>query len=357
MRKIAIFQSDFSMGGIQRSLLNVLNNIDYSKYEIDLYLFGKANDFGKTLPENVNVIYMKPFPKFAKVMPFELNKKLFGKRFSSVKKEYDVAADFNSYWMECSVGAVCVPAKRRVMWIHNDVKIKLSEDKKYRILWEAFKGKFRYFDKFAPVSAGLIPGFSKESGVEDNGDNFTVAPNFIDTDEIKKKLSEKTDFTPSPDEVNFVTVGRLCHQKGYDLLLDIFADALKRTDHPIHLYFIGDGPDKDALKAQKDRLGLSEYVTFLGQKPNPFPYEALCDAFVSTSRYEGQPLVIQEAAAVGLPIIIAKNLEIYTEGYKGSEDVAEALCKAEKSTPQFNDLKEYNQKVTDRIDILFGEDK
>lgn len=355
MRKIAIFQSDLSMGGIQKSIINVLTNLDYTKYEVDLYLFGKTNDFGMALPENVNVIYMDAFPRFTKVFPFELMKKLYGKRFSSIEKEYDVAADFNSYWLECSVGAVCIPAKRRVMWIHNDVAVKLKEDKKYKMLWEAFKGKFKYFDLFAPVSAGLVPGFSKESGVADTGENFIAAPNFIDTDEIRMKIEEKTDFSPDPDTVNFITVGRLCHQKGYDLMLDIFADAVKRADHPMHLYFVGDGPDKEALLAQKTRLGLDEYVTFLGQKPNPFPYEARCDAFVSTSRYEGQPLVIQEAAAVGLPIIIAKNLEIYTEGYKGHEDVAGALCAAGKAVPQFNDLKDYNRKVMDRVDALFGE--
>lgn len=354
MRKIAIFQSDLSMGGIQKSIINVLTNLDYSKYEVDLYLFGKTNDFGVSLPDKVNVIYMEAFPRFTKVFPFELMKKLYGKRFSSIDKEYDVAADFNSYWMECSVGAVCVNAKKRVMWIHNDVAIKLKEDKKYRALWRAFKGKFKYFDKYAPVSAGLIPGFSKESGVENTGENFIVAPNFIDTDEIKKKMEEKIDFSPDPETVNFVTVGTLWHQKGYDIMLDVFAKAVEKADHPMHLYIIGDGQDRDALIAQRDSLSLADKVTFLGRKTNPFPYEAACDAFVSTSRYEGQPLVIQEAAAVGLPIVIAKNLEIYTEGYKGHEDMAKAFCETGKATPQFNDLRDYNGKVLDRVDALFG---
>ena len=38
MKKIAIFQTDLNFGGIQKSLINLLNNIDYKKYEIDLYL-------------------------------------------------------------------------------------------------------------------------------------------------------------------------------------------------------------------------------------------------------------------------------------------------------------------------------
>ncbi len=356
MKKIAIFQSDLSLGGIQKSIINMLRNLDYSEYSVDLFLFGRTDDFKMSLPEKVNVTYLDPFPKVAKVLPFELVRRLWAKRFSEISDTYDVAVDFNSYWDECSVGAVTVPAKRRVMWIHNDVEIKLREDKKYKILWTAFKGKFKYFDTFAPVSRGLIPGFCKEAGVTDTGKNFVTIPNYIDTDEIFTKAKEAADFKVDPRCVNLVSVGRLCHQKGYDLLLDIFAEAEKKSDHPIHLYIIGDGPDRETLETKREELDLSDRVTFLGNKPNPFPYVKECDAFVLTSRYEGQGIVIWEAKALGLPVIIPRRLEKYNDGVEGCDDVEAAILSAVKAgEKQFDKLEDYNRKVTDSINTLLGE--
>ena len=73
------------------------------------------------------------------------------------------------------------------------------------------------------------------------------------------------------------------------------------------------------------------------------------DAFLSTSRYEGQPLNIMEAMAVGLPLYCSKNLEQYSEGLEGKEDLVSAIVNAEKTPKQPDDLKAYNQEIIDSI--------
>lgn len=83
-----------------------------------------------------------------------------------------------------------VPAKKRVMWIHNDVEKKLAEDPKYRMLWRAFKTKFQYFDEFAAVSAGIIPGFRRAADV--HSQKIVPIPNFIDTTEIFEKAVKQS---------------------------------------------------------------------------------------------------------------------------------------------------------------------
>ena len=352
MKRIAIFQSDLGVGGIQKSLVNLLKNIDYSRFRVDLYLSERTNFFTADFPPELNISYLPKIPRVYSFLPFDIARGQI--RFDFPERVvYDLAIDFNSYQCSCAVGATTVPANKRVMWIHNDVRVKLRNEWKYRVLWHFFKGKFKYYDAFVPVSAALEGPFRAMSGVRDKP--FTVIQNFIDVEDIRRKAeAEPEGLALDPACINLVALGRLCHQKGYDLMLDLFAKAhALRGD--LRLYIIGDGQDRAALEKQRDELGLGEVVTFLGNQPNPYCYMKRMDAFLSTSRYEGQPLNIMEAMAVGLPLYCAKNLEQYTEGLQGYEDLVPALISAQKAALHPDDLKHYNGKILARIAALAGD--
>lgn len=349
MKKIAIFQCDLKVGGIQKALVNILNEIDYSRCEVDLFLFDEDCFFELPQHENLRIAFLKPYFWLNRLVYFELLK-----RFAPVLKtdrEYDVAIDFNSYRNECAVGAITVKAKKRVMWIHNDVEIKKQNEVKYRILWHFFKKKLAYFDEFAAVSPGIIDGFRRTSGIKDK--RITPIPNHIDTDEIFRKAVEPVSFETDPSCYNLCTMGRICHQKGFDILMDYMAKvAPKRPD--MRLYLLGDGPDREKLQRRISELGLGAVVTLLGNKANPFPYLDKMDGFVLTSRYEGQGLVIWEAKTLGLEIFLADNLEKYNPGIPGSTDLVAALCAAERKEKTYDDLSGYNQKIKESLDMVLG---
>jgi len=352
MLKIAVFQYDLGVGGIQKSLVNLLRNLDYSRVSVDLYLFRRDTFFGAAFPPGVTVRYLPATSKRYDFLPFPLARRLL--RFDFPDVTYDLAVDFNSYQCVCAVGAVSVKAKKRVMWIHNNVEIKLQNEWKYRVLWHFFKGKFRYFDGFAPVSRALIEPFQRCSGVTDKP--FTVLANYIDVPEIRRRMEETVPLTVDPACLNVVALGRLCHQKGYDLMLDAFAEACKRRGD-LRLYILGDGPDRAALEQQRDRLGLGERVFFLGNQSNPFAYMAKMDAYLSTSRYEGQPLNIMEARAVGLPLYCSRNLEAYVDGLEGYDDISAALCGAAKRDKHPDDLAAYNRAIAESFLALAEQGK
>ena len=121
MKNVAIFQKDLKMGGIQKSLLNLLKKMD--KYNVDLYLFDKNNFFKTEIPSNINIIYLKPFNKICKLIPFNIIKKI---KKINVKKEYDIAIDFNGYSNECAIGAINTKSKKTLIWCHNDIIIKYN---------------------------------------------------------------------------------------------------------------------------------------------------------------------------------------------------------------------------------------
>ena len=347
MKRIAIFQSDLRVGGIQKALVNTLEELASPEYEVDLYLFdaGVREDFF-ALPErdNLHVYRLKPYPFLSRLVYFSLLK-----RFAPVAvqdSDYDVAIDFSSYRAECAVGALSVRAKKRLMWIHNDVEIKMRNELKYRVLWHFFKGKLQYYDGFCAVSPGIIEGFRRVSGISDKP--IVAIPNRIDTGEIFRKMELPVDFEPDPACYNLCSMGRLCHQKGFDILLGLFAEAVRQRPE-LRLYILGDGPDKEKLLAQIRRLALEGKVTLLGNQENPFPYLKQMDAFTLTSRYEGQGLVIWEAKAVGLPLLIAKNLEPYNPGIAGTEDLPAAFVAAQRAPHTPDDLADYNAAISQSL--------
>ena len=350
MKKIAVFQNDMGVGGIQKSLTNLLRNIDYDRLEVDLYLSQK-NDFWKTdFPEKLNIYYLSPTARVLSFMPFDAARKL--KHYDFCGREYDLAIDFNSYQFSCAAAALSVPAKHRAMWIHNDVEIKLGNEWKYRVLWHFFRGKFKYYDEFVAVSKALAEPFRKMSGVEDK--KFRVIQNYIDVAEIRRMAEEKPEnFSVDENCLNFVALGRLCHQKGYDIMLDIFSRACRKRDD-IRLYIIGGGSDREQIEGQIRELELQDKVYLLGNQSNPFMYMNMMDAFISTLRYEGQPLNIMEAMALGLPLYCSKNLEKYTENLRGIDDLPSAIAAACREEKKPDDLTDYNRKIIESIEELAG---
>ncbi|BBC72703.1 conserved hypothetical protein [Altererythrobacter sp. B11] len=97
-------------------------------------------------------------------------------------------------------------------------------------------------------------------------------------------------------------VGRLEHQKGFDILIRAFAKiAAERPEWNLDIW--GQGPDLTALQALRDELGMAHRVAFRGLSLTPGGWVAETDLFVLASRYEGFPNVLGEAMAAGLPVI------------------------------------------------------
>ena len=350
-KRIAIFQSDLHVGGIQKSLVNLMSLEELDNYDVDVYLFHKDVFFDLSgIRPHVHIHYLKPFPYYFRFVPFGAIMKLMPRfRFAS-DEPYDVAIDFSNYQQDCAFGALTIPAKKRVMWIHNDMEIKYREEPKYRILWRFFHKKFSYFTEFVAVSDGIIQPFKNKTGLTDA--KVTAIPNLIDTGEIFAKCDAPIDFKVDPNCYNIASMGRLCHQKGYDILLDTLGRVCRQRKD-LACYILGDGPDRAALEEQVKRNGLEDVVHFLGNQANPFPYLKQMDAFYLESRYEGQGMVLWEAKTLGLKLIFPKRLEKYNINLHGTEDIEDALLHSQREPKVNDDLHEYNEEISRRLMYLF----
>jgi glycosyltransferase involved in cell wall biosynthesis len=106
-------------------------------------------------------------------------------------------------------------------------------------------------------------------------------------------------FAPGP---NLVSVGRLCPNKGFDLLLKAMRWILAAFPS-VRATVIGEGPELPALMAEQQQLGLESIVRFVAPRRNPFPFLKHADLLVLTSRSEAMPNVVLEAIALGTPAV------------------------------------------------------
>lgn len=143
------------------------------------------------------------------------------------------------------------------------------------------------------VAVGAVPP-GRVSYVP-NGFDFSAKLRTDDSVAVRRELGVA-------DEFLWLTAGRLHHQKGYDLLLDAF-DRLRRDVPNVRLAIAGDGPEDAALRARLAGLDLGSVVTMLGDRADVPALLAAADGFVLSSRWEGLPVVLLEAAAAQLPIV------------------------------------------------------
>ncbi len=104
------------------------------------------------------------------------------------------------------------------------------------------------------------------------------------------------------DVKRFVTVGRLSTEKNHARLIRAFA-LVHASEPRTQLLVVGGGPLAGALRDLVEELELTDSVFLTGPQPDPISIMRACDCFVLSSDYEGQPMVLIEAAQLGLPIV------------------------------------------------------
>jgi glycosyltransferase involved in cell wall biosynthesis len=157
-----------------------------------------------------------------------------------------------------------------------------------------------------------------EAGVADR-DRTSIVYNGIEVDKFSHPLNRSSArqlFAIDSTEFVFGNVGRLHEQKGHKFLLQAFAKMRNRAISIV----IGDGNMRDELIALAAKLAISDRVLFLGARADIHEFLSAIDVFVMPSLWEGQPIALLEALAMGKPCIASAVdgiPEIISDGING----------------------------------------
>lgn len=330
-KKILISSFDLAVGGVERSLLGLLEHLDYSKYEIDLMLFKQEGEFLSFLPKGPNLLNEIPhYATFRKSLKEIIQEKyypigisrLLAKIISSIQgksrnisepgyltiqygweiakpflpklnKEYDVAIGF--LWPHHFIGGK-VKAKKRIGWVHTDYS-NIYLNKKIEInMWNKLDNIVAVSEECANTFLNFYPEFHNKTSVIEN----ILSPKMVKEQSVQEVPIE---IEINSNHTTLVTVGRLSHAKGIDRAIKA-CKMLVNQGIAIKWYVVGYGPLEEELSKLIYELDLQNHIFLLGKKINPYPYIKAADIYIQPSRYEGKAVTIREAQILEKPVVI-----------------------------------------------------
>ncbi|MCQ2537162.1 MAG: glycosyltransferase [Lachnospiraceae bacterium] len=372
--KILIFRGKLKNNGISTALVNLLDSIDFSKHSVTLIMVydKKFRNSGVAEKINSNVRVICKRTTFMGMMYEQLvrktdliNSKTKGyQRFIDRDRksllgseDFDCVIDFDGYNLYYNHFLTGMKGKKCI-WLHND----MMSEYETRSPW--LKRNFKEYGSFdAIVSCGAgVNEVNKHNLCEKYGipeDKFVFVPNLATTDRVYKMAEEAGAFEPEKNCISFISVGRCSVEKNHSALIKAFKRVYDENKS-VRLIILGEGPLLDEERALSDTLGIKNVVYQPGLVMNPYAIMKKCDCFILPSLHEGQPMVVAEARALKMPIILGDFSTVEgcctEDGQLVCKNDEEGLYKAMKSfingeVPsdyEFNEEK-YNQDAMEKF--------
>ncbi|MEN9336612.1 MAG: hypothetical protein RLZZ500_1599 [Bacteroidota bacterium] len=316
-------------GGAEKSLVNLLNTIDFNQYAVDLVLFKTNGVFATLVPREVNIVSLpsnfKSFSRgllsscfyFACRLQFRLlyhriaffltsrlekneavaeqkNWKHMRPFMGELPKKYDAAIGFlekssNYFTVDC------VQATIKIGWIHTT----------YSNSGMAALFDLPYFEKMKAVVgvspecvADLVQTFPSIKT------KFQLIYNIVSPQLIRSLAAQKLEDESLFDTpITLLTIARLRPEKGIDIAIDA-AKVLMEKGLSFKWFVLGDGSERQNLEQQILESNLQSNVYLLGVRKNPYPYVKQATIYVQPSRYEGKSMAIEEAKILQKPVVV-----------------------------------------------------
>ncbi|MDL2264900.1 glycosyltransferase [Parabacteroides sp. OttesenSCG-928-G07] len=306
MKKILFIIPSLKGGGAERVLINLLQKIDFNKYQVDLCVGVKKGEYLNEIPKGVNnVIYL--FKRsiweklFISLLYRDLEINFFYKRriLSKLSQGYDVGVSFlDSAWSDILLFKNNI--KKKIVWIHSSYS---TNSNFYKYTQGRYKQK--RMERYSKMdSIVFVSNEAKEDFVSIYGQSYKmeVIYNMISPSEVVQKSKEPLRISQK-QSIQFIAVGSLLPVKGYDRLLRV-SKKLKEDGLNFHVSILGKGHLQKSFVKMINDMDITEAISLEGFKSNPYPYIKQADVFIMTSVSEALPTVLCEAMILEKPVIV-----------------------------------------------------
>ena len=366
MKNVIFVINNLGTGGVQSSLLNLIAELN-GKYCITVMCFDeRLKNSSNILPPHVDLVVPNSPFRYLGISQGEICKKpakylaraclalltkLLGRSFAirlmlPFQRElgdYDCAISYlheapqKSFYGGCNEFVLKkIKAKKKVTWLHCDFELCGANSK-------ASEKIYQQFDEIVACSEGTKRAFLR--CMPQFKDKCVAIRNCNDYENIRMLAGDGIPYDKS--EFNIVTVARLSKEKGIERAIEAVKRCVKKG-YKLHYHIVGSGDQAVYLKKLTEDYGLENVITFYGNQSNPYPYMKNADLFLLPSYHEAAPMVFDEAACLGVPILATETTstdEMIKESRSGfvcenSQDgIADGLIKVLKKTDSLIEIK------------------
>lgn len=339
MKKKLLFVIDsLPCAGAEKSLITLLSQLDYEQYEVDLQLFAYGWTLDELVPKEVNFLPPLSYTNYSKqslkqmilncrnltqfkMIVARLRYSLFirkghltnaqmarlywqsiGSVIEKNEKVYDVAISY-AQGIPTFYVADKTRAAKKYAWVN--VSYTLGEED--RLFQEKY---YQAYERIVAVSESAEEIFLESFPMFK--DRMTIIYDINDYQMIKRMSELEPEFKLDAPHLKLLTIGRLDHQKGYDIALEA-ARLLKERGILFTWYVLGKGGLYDEIKQTIQKYGLEKEFILLGITANPYPMIKQCDIYVQTSKFEGYGLAIAEARMLNKPVVTTKFDAVFNQ--------------------------------------------
>lgn len=332
-KRIFITTHTLRLGGVERSLIGLLNTIDYNRFDVDLFLFLHEGEMMKFIPKQVNLLpenkkyaglisSVKENLKWGNYNLLLAKSKAKSKAEKFIKKNNisDQNLVYSNYLQKYSLKhlpsmsnqtydlaisfltphyatAHKVKAHKKIAWIHTDYSF-FEFDKKTELhMWSDY-------DHIASISDSCTKGFLKQ--FPELTPKIVLIENILDIEFLNQQADEfevEPEMPTIENEYKLLSVGRFTLAKNFDNVPEI-CKYLVEKGIQVKWYLIGYGGEEKKIRESIQTHGMKYNVIILGKKDNPYPYMKACDLYVQPSRFEGKAVTVREAQALQKPVVI-----------------------------------------------------
>ena len=359
MKKLLFAAYSLDIGGIEKSLVTLANELQKKGYEITIVLEKKQGIFLNEINSNIKIIEYLPNQSKSKIKRKTLNLLKRIKFILKYRNKFDFSACFATY-SNAAAFVSKVGAKNSCLWGHADYLTLFNNDEeKMKKFFE--EKKYKQFKHIVFVSKEGKESFIKV--FPEMKEKTIVCNNLIDNKRIEELSKENIEIKKSSNIVTFINVGRHDEkQKKISRIIEA-AKKLKENGFKFRVLLVGDGEDSVRYKRQVKEYNLEKNIIFVGKKQNPYPYFKVADCVLLTSEYEGYPVVFLESFVLNIPLITTKVSD-YEQvegkyGYVTTKEVEDIYKKMklfiEKGFKIENkfDADKYNKEIIEKLEKIF----
>lgn len=309
MIKILFFIEKFSyngsIGGAEKVLITLVNNMDPGKYDITVQTVF-PDPFASLLKEHIHYKYCYKNKSRMTTLLYraEAENGVIYRR--CINDDYDIETAFLEFDTTKVIAASTNKRAKKVAWVHCDFNIAVRD--KVRFVRKTEK-LYKKFDQIVCVSEQCRRSFREIFGGRFDP---VVLHNVIDVEEIKRKAAHSLPDCCRKSKTVLCSVGNFSSPKNHLRLLRA-CKRLRSEGYDFELWLVGDGMLRTEIESYIRDNGLEEAVRLFGFQANPYPFMKAADLLVCSSDYEGYSTFITEG------VILQKR--ILTTDCSGMQDI------------------------------------